>query len=321
MKSPAVPKVQAVYSKAGCCNIFCGVMMLMVGCAGLAIYLVLTPVYKPITCDINVGLDGVRIPSVWPPPWEEQNGVQNLLQTLTGHSQSDVQLHLNLLCSNPNPISVHIDKAIGVVYAGTDKIRIGTVTALPTSSMPAYSNGSIQTKDQIPVDPAITIKIMPELILETGVPIWFQVNGTATISPPFFPGLSASPSIRISCGMHLSTVRNIITQSNEPLTGPMSCADTMDDIDMKPVGAPEDRTFDKILALAESIKNVICITMMLLGFVCGFFLLSRSGRSWCFCHRRQQARDVTATKTDARKVDVLAQSEAAPGGGDDIQEV
>lgn len=322
--------MQDAQLKAGCCARVCGAMLLVVGGIGLAVYLNFTPVYKPITCHVDAGLDGFQSPGIekllpgspgWQPPWEDPSGVENLLQGFSGNflhnsaSQSGVSLNISLTCSNPNPISVHINKARGTVYAGADRTLLGTMTALPTSYMPAHSTGSIQTKENIRLDPSIAAKILPQLILRTGLPIWFQLNGTATISLSFLSAVRASPSIQMSCGMHLASVSNVISQPTGPLVGPMSCADSFDNLGMKPVDAPKDNKTEKLLALAESVKNVICGTMMFLGFICGPILLF-SGR-WCFCNR-QQASDASASKGDARKT---AKSPALPTDGDGVEEV
>jgi hypothetical protein len=277
--------------------------------------LIFTPVYRPIACDVTAALDGINIPGVWPPPWQHQNGVENVmenfLQTLSGDfiqkmSQSGLFLNIDLSCSNPNPISVKIDKAHGSVYVGKAKTEVGTVLALPTSFMPAYSNGSIRTKDRIPLDPSVALNILPELLsAETGLPIWFQLNGTTTISLPFLLGIRGSPFIRISCGMSFASVPHMIAKPDGPLIGPMSCADTMNHVSVKPLDAPDDHFIDKFLALAEAVKNVISITMMLLGFTCGSILLCCSGPCWSswsqLCLRRQ-ARDQVADASDSKSV-------------------
>jgi hypothetical protein len=300
------PQMQGKSSPLAWCNKICGVILLLIGCAGVALYSMFTPVYKPISCDVSAGLDGIYIPGVWP-------------LGLNPSSDASLAVQINLRCSNPNPISLVIHKAFGTVYVGKDKLVLDTAVAMPESYLHANSKGSIFTESTIRLDPAMVAKVFPDMLLGNGVPILFELDGRATISLPFLFGASGTPLIRFSCGMTLASAPHMIVNPDAPIMGPMTCADTLTRVDVLPVDADDDKMFDRSIALAESVKNVVTSTMMLLGFVCGPILLCWGSQSCCccLCRRRQQAREVVASKVDAQTVGAHSHSATLPARGVD----
>jgi len=289
-----VPAQEVAKQKAHakpCCSYLCASFFLLVGFLGVLIYMLFTPVYKPVTCNVSAGmLDAISVPGQSP---SDQIPFLPSIPFVEPASKPGVTIHISLTCHNPNPISVSVHEALGTVYIGAEKAKVGTIE-VQDSVLPAYSNGTMPTKDSVVLDPALVQKDMLRQALLGGVPMQFELAATATIS---LFGASGTPTIQIRCGMMMASATSKILDPHGPMMGPMSCS-TADDLTILPIYAQKEETFKKYMALAETVKNVVAISCMFLGFVLGSFFIYRGIRSQGCCRRCHQVQDVTSSRTE-----------------------
>merc|ERR1712232_237444 len=60
---PGISMPQQKTSTTPCCKYCCSVVYLLIGALGASIYVLFTPIYKPVTCSVYGGmLDGIQLP-------------------------------------------------------------------------------------------------------------------------------------------------------------------------------------------------------------------------------------------------------------------
>jgi hypothetical protein len=274
-----------------CCYHTCGIFFFLIGILGLAIYVLFTPVYKPVTCDVSGGmLTGVSIPGL--------GGLEQiplLGDILKQSNKLGAAVQISITCRNPNPISVTVHDMVGTVFIGTDKTEVGTVE-IKSASLPAHGSGVIAADNSVVLDPALATKVLPLMLIGDGVPLQFDIMGRVTV---LFLGMGGTPAIRLRCGMMLASAINMLLHPHGPVVGPMSCSES-DDIKIPDLYAEDDHTFEKYLALGESIKNAVTVALMLLGFLsgCFFFSVGCRLRGRCRCRKQAQENDAPGPVAD-----------------------
>lgn len=292
------------------CSNVCGFFLFLMGLLGLGIYWLFTPVYKPIECDLVGGVfDGFQIPGAPVLPFP--------IPFFSPSEKAGVSIRINVQCNNPNPISVHAHRSTGTVYAGPEMTNMGTVEVFPQTYMPAWSNGSIYSKATLVFDQALWQTVLPQMLLGNEIPIRIKFAMTADLSMPFLLGASVTTTIRKSCGMNVKSVIDLITDPSGHVVGPMACADSFDDLDIPPTDA-EDKT-KKTLEMAERVKDVVSISMMIIGFILGPLLMCRGADPrGCFrCCRRHAAREAEIPGVKAQEICMSTQAAASTSRGDE----
>jgi len=259
-----------------------GIFLLLVGIWFTHLYQRFTPIYRPITCQ----LEPPKVDKFW-------------------FDHGLVGLHLKLTavttCQNPNPYSVVINSSqASQIFMGKDRTPAGAVTEIPAATLPAGGSGSIAAVLTITPTADLIGSLIGGFFGGGEIPVYLENNLDLQIDINLLLGnFSTSRSFSKACGMNLK-----LRGFAQPAVGQMACADDWDGLTIPAVGNAK-RDLDTLVFSASDmaseeveagnkVKNLAMTIGMVLGYgLGGVFFLMGAYIFYLLCCKARSARVVT----------------------------
>lgn len=213
---------------ATCCSMtgmLIGIVALVLGAWLTVLDARFSPVYTAITCRFQTA------------------GLQSVKPTADG--SVEMYLQTDMQCENPNPYSLNIDPGqpskvylgpVSALFISVPMTEVGEVVDLPKASLPAEGTGAIHSVSKITLSPQLLTSLAPALLAD--VPIKLSLDFDVLVDVSFvFGSWHTSLAFDKDCGMLLAGLPTVIANSEGARVGPMTCADSFEELELLPVSA------------------------------------------------------------------------------------